>query len=256
MPVPIIAECLESGDGIRHGFFTRSGGHSKGIYASLNCGLGSMDERGDVIRNREAVAVMLGTTADRLLTANQIHSPDALTVRAPWTHANRPKVDGLVTATPGLAIAVLTADCAPVLLADHEARVIGAAHAGWRGAVLGVIDSCIDAMEKLGARRARIAAAVGPCISQPNYEVGPEFESNVTTKDPASQPFFVAGPRGRAHFDLPGYVADRLQRLRVGRVEPLTPCTFADATQFFSYRRSRKSEEPDYGRQISAIVLT
>jgi hypothetical protein len=256
MPVPIIARCLESGGGIRHGFFTRTGGHSKGIYASLNCGLGSRDERADVIRNREAVATLLGTTSERLLTANQIHSSDALIVTAPWTYDSRPKVDGLVTATPGLAIAVLTADCAPVLFADREAGVIGAAHAGWRGAVKGVIEACVEAMLRLGARRDRIVAAVGPCISQANYEVGPEFESDVTGKDPASRPFFVPGSTGRAHFDLPGYVASRLQRVGVDRVERQTSCTFADATRFFSYRRSGKSGEPDYGRQVSAIVLT
>ena len=256
MPEPILAQCLENGEAIRHGFFTRVGGHSKGIYASLNCGLGSKDERSDVVRNREAVARLLGTTGERLLTANQVHSADAHVVTAPWSHESRPKVDGLVTAVPGLALAVLTADCAPVLFADHEARVIGAAHAGWRGAVLGVVDACVETMLRLGARRERIAAAVGPCISQANYEVGPEFESQVKAIDPASGPYFVEGPAGRAHFDLPGYVAARLQRLGLGRVERRAPCTFADPARFFSYRRSGKAEEGDYGRQVSAIVLT
>lgn len=256
MAVPIIAQCLHDEAGIRHGFFTRAGGYSTGIYAGLNCGLGSKDERASVMRNREAVAAALGTSVDRLLTANQVHSADALAVTVPWGYDNRPKVDALVTATPGLAIAVLTADCAPVLFADCEARVVGAAHAGWRGAVSGVLDACVRGMEKLGARRERIAAAVGPCISQPNYEVGPDFESQVTEMDPASRPFFAAGPRGRAHFDLPGYVAFRLQGLYLGRVETRAPCTFDDATLFFSYRRGGKAGETDYGRQISAIVLT
>lgn len=241
-------------DGIGHGFFTREGGVSEGLYASLNCGLGSGDSPEAVRENRGRVAGRLGVAGERLLTLYQVHSPTAVTVEGPWT-GERPEADALVTATPGLAIGVLTADCAPVLLADPQARVIGAAHAGWKGAVTGVVEATLAAMERLGARRQRIAAAVGPCIAQPSYEVGPEFPAPFLAQDPGNAAFFRPGAGDRLHFDLKGFVAERLRRAGVGALAVDPADTQADEARFFSFRRSTKRGEKDYGRLISAIVL-
>lgn len=241
--------------GIRHGFFTRAGGASTGIYAALNCGLGSGDEAEAVLENRRRVASHLA--ARTVLTAHQVHSPTAVVVDEPWSAAARPKADALVTATPGLAVGALSADCAPVLFADPEARVIAAAHAGWRGAVSGVVEATIEAMVRLGARREDIRAAVGPTIGAQVYEVGPDFERQVLALDPEARARFHLPPgRERVHFDLPGYVADRLRRAHVQVAPETPPCTYSAHDRFFSYRRSQTRKEPDYGRQISAIVLT
>lgn len=241
-------------DGIGHGFFTRAGGVSEGLYASLNCGLGSGDAAEAVRENRGRVAGRLGVEHERLLTAYQVHSPTAVTVEGPW-QGERPDADALVTATPGLAVGVLTADCAPVLFADAEARVVGAAHAGWKGALTGVLEAAVDAMERLGARRARIAAAVGPCIAQASYEVGPEFAGTFLTQDPANAAFFAPGQGDRLQFDLKGYVAARLRRAGIGALAIDPADTQQDEARFFSFRRSTKRGEKDYGRLISAIVL-
>jgi YfiH family protein len=260
MPKPVNADRLAAvgaSAGIRHGFFTRHGGVSRGGYASLNCGLGSRDDPDAVAENRTRVSRFLD--AHSLLTAHQVHSPTAVVVDRPWSREERPRADAIVTGTPGIALGVLTADCAPVLLADPQARVVAAAHAGWRGAIGGVLEATLAAMEGLGARRDRIEAAVGPCIMQPNYEVGPEFEHEFLTRDPSSAPFFSRpqdDPQGRPHFDLPGYVLQRLKRAGLAPVDAAS-CTYAGAEDFFSYRRSRADRgENDYGRQISAIALT
>ncbi len=256
MPKPLTADRLAAISGIRHGFFTRRGGVSQGGYASLNCGLGSKDDPIAVTENRARVARFLD--AHSLLTAHQIHSATAVVADKAWSLAERPRADAMVTATPGIALGVLTADCAPVLFADPRARVVGAAHAGWRGAIGGVLEATLAAMEGLGARRDRIEVAVGPCITQPAYEVGPDFEQEFLARDPASATFFARAPaqsRARPHFDLPGYVLDRLIRAGLAPV-PASPCTYAGIDDFFSYRRSQARNEADYGRQISAIVLT
>ncbi len=242
---------------IRHAFFTRSGGVSDGVYASLNGGVGSRDAPAKVAENRARMAAALGVASDRLITAYQIHSPSVVVADEPWTQENRPRADAIVTRTPKLAIGVSTADCGPLLLADAEAGVIGAAHAGWRGALTGVVEAVIAAMEKLGAERARIAAALGPAIRQPNYEVGPEFVARFTAADADNERFFAPSQRaGHAMFDLSGYIADRVQRAEVANFEDLALCTFAEPECFFSYRRMTKLGEPDYGRHINAIALT
>ena len=242
--------------GIAHGFFTREGGHSSGIFSSLNCGLGSGDDREAVQKNRGIVAGALGVDPGRLLTAYQIHSPDALVVTGPWNNDERPRVDALVTRTPGLAIGVLTADCGPLLFADPEAGVIGAAHAGWKGALTGVTERTLAAMEGEGASRQRMTVVIGPMISQAAYEVGPEFPERFTDADPDNRRFFRPAEReNHSKFDLPGYLEHRLRREGVGRVVNLSLCTFGDERRFFSYRRTTHRNEKDYGRLISAIAL-
>jgi hypothetical protein len=229
---------------------------SKGIYASLNAGVGSNDDRADVAENRARMAGALGVAPEAFLTPYQIHSADVVVAEAPWTHETRPRGDAVVTRVPGLAIGVSTADCGPVLLADREARVIGAAHAGWRGALAGVTDAAIAAMERLGARRARIVAAIGPLIRQPNYEVGAELVDNFLAADATNARFFKPSPQpGRAMFDLPGYVAARLARAGIETVEDLDVCTYANPQRFFSFRRTTHRGESDYGRHVNAIVL-
>jgi polyphenol oxidase len=242
--------------GIRHAFFTREGGVSDGVYASLNGGPGSDDAPAKVAENRARMAAALGVAPDRLLTAYQIHSPDVVTVERPWQPQQRPRADAIVTRVPGLAIGVTTADCGPVLLADETAGVIGAAHAGWRGAATGVLEATIAAMERCGADRARIAVALGPMIRQANYEVGPEFVDRFQAEDTGNARFFQPAERpGHALFDLPGYIAARLAAAGIARVEDVGHCTYADAARFFSYRRSTHRREPDYGRHINAIAL-
>jgi YfiH family protein len=244
-------------DGISHGFFTREGGHSTGLFSSLNCGMGSGDDRAVVTGNRAKVAARLGVAPDCLLSAYQVHSAEAVLVCGPWAEADeRPRVDALVTRTPGVALGVLTADCGPVLFADPEARVVGAAHAGWKGALTGVTSRTLDLMEEQGADRARIVAVIGPTISQAAYEVGPEFPARFTEADPANARYFAPSARaGHAMFDLPAYLADRLRAEGVGQVIDLSLCTFSDERRFFSYRRATHRNEKDYGRLISAIAL-
>ena len=243
--------------GVAHGFFTRAGGLSDGVYGSLNCGLGSRDDRGKVMENRARVALHLGTTANRLLTAYQVHSATAIVATEPWTFATMPRADAIVTRTPGLAVGALAADCTPILFADAKARVVAAAHAGWKGALLGVLAATVAKMEEIGADRRDIVAAVGPTISQAHYEVGPEFLDAFLAADPANSRFFtVPAPGRRPHFDLPGFVQSRLQAIGLKRIEMATRCTYADESHFFSFRRTTHRQEPDYGRQISAIMLT
>jgi YfiH family protein len=242
--------------GIRHGFFTRQGGVSDGIFASLNCGLGSGDDRTKVGENRARAAHTFDLPAERLVTVYQIHSPEAVTVSQPWTAEQSPRADALVTDKPGIMLGVLAADCAPVLLADPEAKVIGAAHAGWRGAHAGVVDSAVAAMEKLGAQRKNIVAAIGPCIAQASYEVSDEFQAPFLEQDPANARFFAPGKRaGKKQFDLPGYLAHRIARLGLKQIGVSGRDTQADEADFFSYRRTTLRGERDYGRLLSAIAL-
>ena len=249
------ASTLESCDGIRHGFFTRQGGVSKGVYGSLNCGLGSRDDAENVRQNRSLVAETLGVPPEHLLTLYQIHSATAVIVDKP-RNCTVSEADALVTRTPGLAIGALTADCAPVLFCDPEARVIAAAHAGWRGALLGIVEATVASMERLGAKPERVVAVIGPTISQRAYEVGTDYVERFLAEEQASSPFFMTDDgSGEPHFDLAGYVAERLARAGVGTVSDLGLCTYCDETRLFSYRRSQHHGEEDYGRQISAIVL-
>ena len=238
---------------LRHGFFTRRGGASSGIFAGLNCGPGSSDLSEAVAINRARVAEALGLAPDRLVTMNQVHSGDAVAVEAP--PAERPRADGLATATPGLALAVLTADCAPVLFADAVAGVAGAAHAGWRGARDGVLEATLAAMARLGADIARTTAVIGPTISQAAYEVGQDFLEGFCDDDPANARFFAGGPNGRPHFDLPGYCLARLRAAGVAEATWTGHCTYRDAERFYSYRRATHRGEADYGRLISVIRL-
>jgi polyphenol oxidase len=241
---------------IRHAFFTRSGGVSPGVYASLNGGVGSNDRPENVAENRARMAAILGVSPARLLTAYQIHSPDVVVAEEPWTRDTRPRADAIVTRVPRLAIGVSTADCGPLLLADSDARVIGAAHAGWRGALTGVIEATIAAMERLGAVRKAMTAALGPTIRQPNYEVGPEFVERFLSEDAANARFFTASQkREHALFDLASYIGARVQRAGIAKFEDLGLCTYADPGRFFSYRRTIHNGEPDYGRHINAIAL-
>ena len=242
-------------EGFAHGFLGRRGGVSTGVHAGLNVGWGSDDERAAIAENRaRAVAAVLPGAA--LVTVHQIHSPDVVTVTAPWPDDARPLADALVTDRPGLLLGVLTADCAPVLLADREARVIGAVHAGWKGALAGVTDATIAAMEALGAKRERTAAAIGPCIAQASYEVDDDFEARFVVADTFNARFFHMGSEGHAWFDLEGYVAARLEAAGVGTVEKLGVDTYAEPSRFFSYRRATHHGEAGYGRQIAVIGLT
>ena len=238
---------------LRHGFFTRRGGASSGVFEGLNCGVGSSDQS-DIVRiNRARVAETMGVAPDHLVTIHQVHSPDVLTIDAPPTDPHR--ADAMVTATHGVALAVLTADCAPVLFADVAAGVIGAAHAGWKGALGGVLEATLDAMETLGAERGRTTAVIGPTISQRAYEVGPEFVERFVDEDAGNARFFAGGTDDRAHFDLPSYGLHRLGEAGIGHAVWTRHCTYDDPTRFFSYRRSVHRKEADYGRLISVIRL-
>lgn len=239
---------------VRHGFFTRRGGASSGVFEGLNCGYGSTDQSDIVAINRSRVADAMGVDADHLLSVHQTHSSDVHIADGPHDGAP-PEADGIVTATPGLALSVLTADCQPVLLADAEAAVIGAAHAGWRGALDGVLEATIEAMERLGAERARIVAIIGPSISQRAYEVGPEFFDRFIDADPAYARFFANGDGDRLLFDLPGFGLLRLREAGIGHTEWTRHCTYSDPARFFSYRRSTHAREADYGRLIASIRL-
>jgi YfiH family protein len=242
--------------GIRHAFFTRAGGVSSGLYATLNGGVGSQDDAGKVVENRARMAAALAVEPQRLLTAYQTHSPKVVVAEAPWTTENRPQADAVVTRMRALAIGVTTADCGPVLFADPHAGVIGAAHAGWRGALTGVIEATVAAMERLGAAPGQIRAAIGPMIRQSNYEVGPDLVARFRAEDAAASRFFAPARRdGHAMFDLAGYIAVRLKRAGITAVEDVALCTYADPEQFFSYRRTTHRAEADYGRHVNAIAL-
>lgn len=247
---------LSSVPGIRHAFFTREGGVSSGIYAGLNGGLGSQDEPGKVQENRRRMAAALEVAPEKLLTLYQIHSPDVVVATEPWQASVRPKGDAMVTKVPGIALGVTAADCGPVLMVDPKARVIGAAHAGWKGALAGVLESTIDAMEGQGAARGDIIVGLGPMLRQRNYEVGMEFVVRFEEADADNARFFSSASRhGHAMFDLPGYLHARLHRAGVLMVDDIDLCTYADEDSFFSYRRSTHRKEADYGRHIHAIVL-
>jgi YfiH family protein len=251
----ITADALSALPGIRHGFYTRNGGVSDGIYASLNCGVGSADDRTHVLENRARVSADLGV-AD-LATPHQVHSPDAVIVDRVWAPGEGPKADAVVTDRPGIAIGVGTADCGPVLFADGEARVIGAAHSGWKGAFTGVLEATVAAMESLGARRERIVAVLGPTISASAYEVGPEFQARFVEAHADNARFFVPSDREDHHqFDLPAYIGMRLLAAGIGSVGDLALCTYADPARFFSYRRTTHAGEPDYGRLLHAITIS
>ncbi|MBP7242164.1 peptidoglycan editing factor PgeF [Amaricoccus sp.] len=240
--------------GARHGFFTRRGGASSGVYRGLNCGPGSRDQAEAVRLNRARVAQALAVPPERLLSLHQIHSAEAV-VATPEGWSERPRADAMVTDRPGLALGVLTADCAPVLFHDAGAQVIGAAHAGWRGALDGVLEATLEAMEGLGAATARVRAVVGPTISQRAYEVGPEFYYRFADEDPAHARYFAQGEGDRMRFDLPVFVLDRLRAAGVAEAAWIGACTYSDPDRFFSYRRTTRAGETDYGRLISAIAL-
>jgi polyphenol oxidase len=253
----IEAPSLAALAGIRHGFFTRAGGVSDGIYASLNGGVGSRDVPARVAENRARMAAALAVQPERLLTAYQTHSADVVTADVPWNPDARPRADAIVTRTRGLAIGVTTADCGPVLFADAQAGVVGAAHAGWRGAFGGVLEATIDALERCGADRTRVVVALGPMIRQPNYEVGPEFLARFTAAKAANARFFQESARaGHALFDLAGYIAARLRACGVDRIEDIGRCTYGEPAEFFSYRASTHRGETDYGRHVNAIALS
>ena len=246
---PIVADALR---GVTHGFFTREGGVSEGIYATLNGGTGSGDDAAAVVENRGRIARWLG--AGELVSLHQVHSADVVRVTGPW-QGDRPRADAMVTDRPGVALAVLTADCAPVLLADVQAGVVGAAHAGWKGALDGVLEAAVEAMEALGAERDGVVAAIGPAISQRAYEVGPEFVGRFLDDDGENARYFAGGQGDRAMFDLPGFCLARLRAAGVGVAAWTGHCTYSDPRRFFSYRRACHAGEPDYGRMVAAVVL-
>jgi polyphenol oxidase len=238
----------------RHGFFTRKGGASSGVFHGLNCGGGSSDMAEAVKVNRARVAQAMGVEPSQLVGVYQVHSPDVAVVDGPH-QGDLPKADALVTTVPGVVLSILTADCQPVLFADHEAGVIGAAHAGWRGALDGVLEATVEAMVGQGARRERITAVIGPCISQRAYEVGHDFMERFLDEDPAYDRFFAGGPAGKPMFDLPAFGLSRLRAAGVGQAEWIGHCTYADPERFYSFRRTTHRNEVDYGRLISTIRL-
>ncbi len=240
--------------GFRHGFFSRRGGASSGVFQGLNCSFGSSDQTEAVAINRNHVAGAMQVDVAALACLHQHHSSKVLTISAPL-NAERPKADAMVSATKGIALGVLTADCAPVLFADHQAGIIGAAHAGWKGALDGVLEATLDAMQALGASRENICAVIGPCISQAAYEVGPEFMDTIMGHGPDYSRFFAGGTDDRLHFDLPGFCLLRLREAGVKDATWLRHCTYNDPERFYSYRRSVHQKEADYGRLISCIRL-
>ncbi len=253
-PDPVLSDTLDHPD-IYHGFHTRIGGVSTGLYSGLNVGLGSDDDRSNVLENRQRVSRHAGVEPDNLMTVYQIDSPDIVTITEAVPQDKRAEADGLVTALPGFALGVLTADCGPVLFADLENSVVGACHSGWKGATGGVLENTIEAMEKIGANRTSIRAVLGPTISGKNYEVGPEFVDNLHSLDPKNETFLKPSEQpGHAMFDLPGYIVDRLNNAGVTAAWT-GDCTYADEERFFSYRRKTHRNEPDYGRQISVISI-
>lgn len=240
-------------DGVPHGFLGRRGGVSEGVLAGLNVGWGSGDDRAAIAENRRRAVEAVAPGA-RLVAVHQIHSADVVEA-GDWPDDGRPPADALVTDKPGILLGILTADCAPILLADRDAGVVGAAHAGWRGAIAGVAEATVAAMERLGGRRDRIAAAVGPCIAARNYEVDHGFAERLIADDPARERFFSDGPVGKPHFDLEAFVVARLAAASIGKIEVLGLDTYSDPDRFYSYRRATHRGEPDYGRQISIIGL-
>jgi YfiH family protein len=241
--------------GLRHAFFTREGGVSGGIYAGLNGGLGSSDDPANVAENRRRMAQQMGVSPEHFLSVWQVHSPDAVVATGPWEGASRPRADAMVTRTEGLAIGVTAADCGPILFVDPNARVIGAAHAGWKGALTGILESTVDAMEKLGAERSGIVAAIGPLIRQHSYEVGGEFVERFVEADAENALFFMPSTReGHAMFDLAGFIRTRLENAGVLMIDDTGIDTYSDE-RFYSYRRSVHRGEPDYGRHVHAIAL-
>jgi polyphenol oxidase len=241
--------------GLRHAFFTREGGVSSGFYGSLNGGLGSNDDPANVAENRRRMAEQIGVSPAHFLSVYQIHSPDAVVATGPWQGASRPRADAIVTRTEDLAIGVTAADCGPILLVDPNARVIGAAHAGWKGALTGIVESTVDAMEKLGAERGGIVAAIGPLIRQPSYEVGGEFVERFIEADAQNALFFIPAAReGHSMFDLAGFIRMRLENAGVLMIDDIGADTYSDQ-RFYSYRRSVHRKEPDYGRHVHAIAL-
>ncbi len=249
-------DCLGSGPNIRHGFLTRQGGISQGVYASLNCGPGSGDDPKHVAQNRVRALSLAGLPELSLVTAYQIHSAEVAVVDEVWPHEYRPRIDAMVTRRKGVSLGILTADCAPVLLADSQAGVIGAAHAGWRGALAGVLEAAVKSMRELGANPEDIAAGIGPAIAQESYEVGPEFPLPFLAENETNAKFFVPGREAeRSQFDLAGYVAEKLARLGIGRIETAYFDTCAERDRFFSHRRMVREKEADYGRQISVIGM-
>jgi YfiH family protein len=251
----LFSPLLSAVPGLRHAFFTRDGGVSDGIYAGLNGGLGSSDDPANVRENRRRMAEAIGVAPEQLVGVHQVHSPDAVVATGPWQGEVRPKADAIVTRAEGLAIGVTAADCGPILFVDPNARVIGAAHAGWKGALTGVLESTIDAMERLGAERSGMVAAIGPLIRQASYEVGGEFVERFIEADADNAVFFIPSIRdGHAMFDLSGFIRMRLENAGVLMIDDLGVDTYSDA-RFFSYRRSVHRKEPDYGRHVHAIVL-
>jgi YfiH family protein len=251
----LASSLLSAIPGLRHAFFSREGGVSEGIYAGLNGGTGSNDDAARVAENRRRMAEQMAVAPDRLLTLYQVHSPDVVVATAPWDGGARPKADAIVTSTEGLAIGVTAADCGPILLVDPSARVIGAAHAGWKGALTGVLESTVDAMEKLGADRSGIVAAIGPMIRQNSYEVGSEFVERFLEADAEHAIFFLPAERDRhAMFDLAGFIRMRLENAGVLMIDDIGVDTYSDE-RFYSYRRSVHRKEPDYGRHVHAIAL-
>ena len=252
----ITLNALDSGNGIRHAFFTRQGGVSVGLFASLNCGFGSGDNIEHVERNRTLAASQLDLPPGRLVSCHQVHGTDIVTVERPWRREANPRADGMVTRMPGIALGILAADCAPVLFADPEASIVGAAHGGWRGALAGTMEATVAAMTALGARTDHIHAGIGPCIGQASYEVGPEFEAAFSRADQESVVFFMPAARpGHFLFDLAGYIAHRLRRLGLAAVECSGHDTAAEEDLFFSYRRACLRGENDYGRGLAAVAL-
>ncbi len=251
--LPAIRSALLESRGIAHSFFTRQGGVSEGVYASLNGGAGSADDPEVVAQNKSRMALALGVPAQNLLIPYQIHSAQAASVDASWTQ--RPHCDSVVTATRGLALGVTGADCGIVLFCDPGAQVIAAAHAGWKGALEGVLDATLEQMERLGASRPAIRAVLGPTIAQASYEVGPEFVARFKAQEAGAARFFVSGASDRAFFDLPGFIGDRLARAGIGAFENLGLDTYSDEARFYSYRRSVHRREPDFGRLVAAIAL-
>ena len=246
---------LSAVPGLRHAFFSRDGGVSNGIYAGLNGGIGSSDAPANVAENRRRMAQQMGVMPEHFLTVFQVHSPDVVVASSPWNTSSRPRADAIVTRTEGLAIGVTAADCGPILFVDPNARVIGAAHAGWKGALTGIVDSTVEAMENLGAERASIVAAIGPLIRQHSYEVGSEFIERFVEADAENAVFFLPAAReGHAMFDLAGLIRKRLENAGVLFIDDIGIDTYSDE-RFFSYRRSVHRKEPDYGRHVHAIML-
>lgn len=252
----ITLSALNEVNRIRHAFFTREGGVSQGIYGSLNCGPGSKDDSKAVTENRARAMAMVDLAPEALITVHQAHTPEVVLVDGPWAEGGRPTADAMVTVTPGLALGILTADCAPVLFTDRRGNVVAAAHAGWKGALGGVLENTLDKMVELGGKKKSIVAAIGPCIGQRSYEVGLDFPAPFLAEDPMNRDFFAPAPRPDHYlFDLPGYVSRKLSRLGIQDVTRVPADTCRDETRFFSYRRSTLRSEPDYGRQLSMIML-